>query len=86
MQLAAALLPDLVLMDITLRGKLGGIESAAQIIAAQQLPVIFLTSYSDPATAARVKALNPAGYLIKPTSPGELVAAIEAALENRPPD
>ncbi len=73
--------PDLVLMDIVLKGGMDGISAADKIHALFNIPVIYLTAYADPDTLARVKKSEPYGYLIKPFEERELIAAIEIALE-----
>jgi two-component system, cell cycle sensor histidine kinase and response regulator CckA len=73
-------LPDLVLMDIRLKGKLDGIDAALQIRSEYGLPVIFLTSHADSDTVARAKYAEPYGYLIKPFRQLTLCSAIEIAL------
>ena len=82
---AKQLQPDLVLMDISLQGEMDGIEAARTILAARWLPVVFMTSHSDTATVQRAWELNPAGYVIKPVRPEELIETLEAALESRDP-
>lgn len=77
---AEALRPDLVLMDIKLRGSMGGIAAAMEIRRRQDLPVVFLTSHSDEATLARAMETAPSGYLLKPFTDRELRTAIEVAL------
>lgn len=72
--------PDLVMMDIVLKGEMDGIGAAQAIVESLRIPVIFLTAYSDPATLARAKATGAYGYLIKPFRPDELHASIEVAL------
>jgi DNA-binding LytR/AlgR family response regulator len=74
--------PDLVLLDIKLRVPQDGIELGAQLIAAHPLPVIFLTSQTDPEVFARASLLAPAAYLIKPVTPDALQRAIELAIIN----
>jgi CRP-like cAMP-binding protein len=69
---------DVVLMDISLRGKLDGIQTAEQINIAA--PLIFLTALSDETTLQRAKLARPYGYLIKPFDPTELRSTIELAL------
>lgn len=71
--------PDLILMDIRLDGALDGIETAAAIRAAHDIPVIFLTAYSDDRTLERAKAAAPFGYIVKPFEERELYAAVEVA-------
>lgn len=72
--------PDLVLMDIVLKGDMDGISAAHVISESLRIPVIFLTAYSDPATLRRAQATGAYGYLIKPFRPDELHASIEVAL------
>jgi signal transduction histidine kinase len=72
--------PDLVLMDINLKGKLDGIATAAAIRQSYFIPIIYLTAYSADETLARAAATNPQGYLIKPFSERELHAMIQVTL------
>ena len=67
-------LPDLVLMDINLKGKLDGIETATAIRQTSVVPIIYITAYSADETLARAAATNPHGYLLKPFSERELRA------------
>lgn len=73
--------PDLVLMDILLHGDLDGIETAHLIQEDSDIPIIYLTSYSDLATLNRAKKTSPYGYLIKPVKEKELRATIEVSLQ-----
>ena len=75
--------PDLVLMDIRLRGTMDGIEAARQIRTTLGIPVVYATSSSDEATLVRAKETEPFGYLLKPVEPRELHATIELALHRR---
>lgn len=77
---ARELAPDLILMDIRLRGAMDGIETAAVIRKHADVPVIYLTAYADEETIARAKATSPFGYVVKPFNERELRAAIEVAL------
>src|SRR5579863_7317599 len=77
---AAALRPDLVLMDIRLRGAIDGIEAAEEIRTRFDIPAIYLTAYADPATLSRARLTGALGYLIKPFGERELHAAVEVAL------
>ncbi|WP_292935948.1 EAL domain-containing protein [Noviherbaspirillum sp.] len=72
--------PNLILMDIVLKGAMDGIEAAEQISHGLQIPVIFLTAYSDAGTVARAAHTASYGYLTKPFRPQELRAVIEVAL------
>ena len=72
--------PDLVLMDIRLKGKIDGIEAAAQMRQQFQLPVVYLTAYNDQETLERAKLTEPYGYLLKPFESKDLATTIEVAL------
>jgi len=72
--------PDIILMDIKLKGNLDGIETADILRRNFQLPVIFLTSYADEETFQRAKSTEPFGYLIKPFDNKELNRVVELAL------
>jgi len=72
--------PNLVLMDIMLKGKIDGIKAAQHIRAFFDIPVVFLTAYADENTLQRAKMAEPFGYLIKPFDDKELHATIEMAL------
>lgn len=72
--------PDLILMDIMLRGKLDGIEAAEKVRALYDIPIIFLTAYSDETTLNRAKLTKPFGYLVKPFEDRVLHTTIELAL------
>ncbi len=82
----AELLPDIVLMDIHIEGDIDGIETAARIPPELQIPVIYLTAYSEEATLERARLTRPYGYLLKPFSERELHAAIQMVLERRRAD
>lgn len=75
--------PDVVLMDIHIEGELDGIETAARIPEELQIPVVYLTAYSEEATLARARATKPYGYLVKPFAERELHATIQMTLERR---
>jgi len=74
--------PDLVLMDIHLKGQLDGIETVERIKELYIIPVIFLTDYDDKDTFHRARATRPAAYVLKPFNQRELTIAIEVALYN----
>jgi CheY-like chemotaxis protein len=73
--------PDLVLMDIKLNGRMDGLEAAQQIRERYQIPVIFMSAYSDIDTLQRALLSGSAGYLIKPVRMEHLSRAIENALQ-----
>jgi signal transduction histidine kinase len=72
--------PDLVLMDIRLRGPMDGIEATAQIRTQFPCPVVFLTAHADRQTLDRAKLTEPFGYLTKPFEDHSLITTIEIAL------
>jgi len=72
--------PDLVLMDIKLKGDMDGIDAAQRVRDEFNIPVVYLTAYSDENTLQRAKVTEPAGYLLKPFKDRELHATIEMAL------
>ncbi|MGC9516083.1 MAG: methanogen output domain 1-containing protein [Methanomicrobiales archaeon] len=72
--------PDLVLMDIVLKGKMDGIQAAQEIRNRFNIPVVYLTAYSDEKTLGRAKLTGPFGYIIKPFEDRELHSAVEVAL------
>lgn len=77
---AAIMLPDLILMDIVLMGEMDGIQAAQIIKDNYNIPVLYLTAYSDEKTLKRAKITGPFGYIIKPFEDRELHSAIEIAL------
>ncbi len=72
--------PDLVLMDVMLRGEMDGIEAAEKIREKFDIPVIFLTAYTDDNTLERAKIAEPYGYISKPFKEQDLKSNIEMAL------
>ncbi|MEW6469238.1 MAG: response regulator [Bacteroidota bacterium] len=72
--------PDLILMDIMLKGEMSGIDAADQIRARFNIPVIFLTAYADESTLSKAKVTEPYGYIIKPFKEIDLHTSIEMAL------
>ena len=75
--------PDVILMDIHIEGKMDGIETVARLPAEFNIPVIYLTAYSEEAVLERARTTKPFGYLLKPFSERELHATIQMALERR---
>ena len=72
--------PDLILMDINLKGEMNGTEAAEQIKHQFNIPIIYLTAYSDDDVLEKAKITEPFGYLIKPFDDRELRTTIEIAL------
>jgi two-component system response regulator LytT len=79
-ELANELQPDIVLMDIMLKGQMNGIEAAGAIKQSNKIPVIYLTAYTDESTLAKAKVTEPYGYIIKPFKEIDLHTSIEMAL------
>ena len=77
---ATALEPDLILMDITLNGRIDGITAASQIQSHLDVPIIYLTAHTDDATFCRATATNSFAYLEKPIKLSHLHHSIEMAL------
>jgi len=78
--LAEETIPDLVLMDIMLKGEMSGIDAAEKIKEKLNIPVIYLTAYADENTLAKAKVTEPYGYIIKPFKEIDLHTSIEMAL------
>ncbi len=72
--------PDLVLMDIVLKGEMDGIGAASQIHSRFKIPIIYLTAYDNKDILERAKITGPFGYMIKPFEERELHTTIEMAL------
>jgi PAS domain S-box-containing protein len=72
--------PNLVLMDIRLKGAMDGVQAAEQVRREHDVPVIYLTAHSDRATLERAKLTDPFGYVLKPFDERELHTHIEMAL------
>ncbi len=73
--------PDLILMDIVLNGGMNGIETAEKINARLDVPVIFLTAYSDKKTLDKAKTIGPFGFIVKPFKEKDLHSGIQVALQ-----
>lgn len=69
--------PDLVLMDINLKGGMDGIEAASKIHSFSDIPVIYLTAFSDNKTLERAKITEPYAYMVKPLKNRELQINLE---------
>ena len=72
--------PDLVLMDLKLRGAMDGIDTARRISECLDVPIVYLTAHSDDVTVRRAKETGPYGYVLKPYTERELDIAIQIAL------
>ena len=74
--------PDLVLMDIVLKGNMDGIEAAQQIINLYNVPIIYITAYADDEIMERAMITEPYGYLLKSFNVNELKANIKWPFTN----
>lgn len=80
LELARTEHPDIVLMDIMLKGDMNGIETAEIIRQELSIPVVFLTAYADESTLSKAKVTEPYGYIIKPFKEIDLHTSIEMAI------
>lgn len=74
--------PGLVIMDISLKGEMDGIEAARSIMETHQVPIIFMSSHTDKVAFDRAMSTRPAHYIVKPIKDTEVLAAIQTALRN----
>lgn len=79
-ELASSEKPDIILMDIMLKGDMNGIDTAQRVKEELQIPVIYLTAYADESTLEKAKVTEPYGYIIKPFKEVDLHTSIEMAL------
>ncbi|MDQ7823873.1 MAG: response regulator [Candidatus Eremiobacteraeota bacterium] len=70
--------PDIILMDIMLEGDIDGIETASRIREESDVPIIFITAYSDNTTLGRIKLTDPSGYILKPVESRQLKFTIDS--------
>jgi len=73
--------PDLVLMDIRLKGEKDGVEAAREIRKQVDVPIVYLTAYSDQLTVDRAKTSEHDGFILKPFRGRELQATIDVAMQ-----
>jgi PAS domain S-box-containing protein len=76
--------PDLVLMDIRLKGPMDGVDAAGELHGRLGIPVVFLTAYADAEILERAKKTCPSGYILKPFDERSLRSAVEIALHKHP--
>ncbi len=72
--------PELILMDITLKGGMDGIEAAERIRKERDLPIVYVTAHADSKTLERAKVTSPFGYILKPFEERDLYTTIEMAV------
>lgn len=75
--------PDLVLLDVKIKGDQDGIELGSIIKEQYKVPFVYITSYSDKETVSRAKQTQPLGFIVKPFTKDDVYAAIEVALFNK---
>src|SRR5262249_20629981 len=85
-RMADELSPELIVMDVELRGRVDGIEAARMIQRRSHMPVIFLTGHRDAHTLGRAVQTGPLGYIVKPFQEIERRCAIEVALHKHRAD
>ena len=73
--------PDVILMDIVIKGDIDGIETAQQINKQYNIPIIYTTAYFDEEILERAKKTKPFGYIIKPYQEGQIHTAILLAIQ-----
>ena len=79
-KLTAEKKPDIILMDINIKGPFDGVEAAEKIKGTCDIPIVFLTAFTDSNTLERAKTAQPYGYIVKPFEERELHTTIEIAL------
>ncbi len=80
LEMAKKVKPDIILMDIVMPGNIDGIEATKKIKKELNIPVIFITSYTDEELVNRAKHVEPFGYIVKPFQESEVRAAVDVAL------
>jgi two-component system, LytTR family, response regulator LytT len=75
--------PDIIFMDIKLKGDKDGIELGEIIKLMVDAPIVYVTSYSDPTIIERAKRINPAGFIVKPFNTNDIHAIVEIVLYNK---
>ncbi|MEL7269947.1 MAG: response regulator transcription factor [Bacteroidota bacterium] len=74
--------PNIVLLDISLRGEKSGVDIAKYLIQTDTIPFIYITSYTDKKTLEDAKSTRPSGYLVKPFRKEDIFTSIEISLSN----
>lgn len=72
--------PDLILMDIRINSFIDGVDAAKRVHLFRDVPVVYVTAHSDPATKGRAAKTDPAGYLSKPVEEHTLVNTVRSVL------
>jgi CheY-like chemotaxis protein len=74
------MIPDLILMDIMLKGNMDGVDAASMINSNLDIPIIYLTAYADTSLLDRAKMTGPYGYIVKPFKENDLRTNVKMAL------
>jgi CheY-like chemotaxis protein len=74
--------PDLIMMDVSLSGLIDGIVATNRIRERYQIPVIILTANSDDKTGKMIQDLVPEGYLVKPSTPADILGTVSQVLQS----
>jgi DNA-binding NarL/FixJ family response regulator len=82
---AKKLQPDLLVMDIGLKGPIDGVRAVNAIWKEKRIPVVFVSAYSDESTLQEVAQLRPAGIVMKPVAEEDLLATVQSALAGNAP-
>ncbi|MBL7212887.1 MAG: response regulator [Desulfobacteraceae bacterium] len=83
MEMAPGLRPELILMDIVLPGEVDGIAASEEIVSEIDVPVIFMTGFSNRGFFERSKRIEPSGYILKPFKNDQIKATIEIAFQKK---
>jgi len=81
-QLVSEVMPDILLIDISIKGNMDGIQLANTIREQFNLPFIYITSYTNKSILERAKLTKPYGYIVKPYKEQDVLIAVELALSN----
>ncbi|HDQ44920.1 MAG TPA: response regulator [bacterium] len=76
--------PDVILMDMRLAGRLTGMDTAVLIREKHPIPIVFMTGYPDAALLEKAKRMDSVGYVVKPVSASSIKAAVEGVLGSGP--
>lgn len=72
--------PDLILMDIRINSFIDGVDAAKRLAMISDIPLVYITAHSDPATKQRAKKTRPAAYLSKPVDEQTLINTVRALI------
>lgn len=72
---------DLILMDISLADVTDGLEAAKSIRRQSDVPIVFITGWSDPSIVSQARKISPWGCLLKPVAPDDLLQVVKSAIE-----